>query len=48
VRDEPAPDEFEAWLMERCAAERAADGAQRAMTLFIWDQWQLAIRAPDV
>jgi hypothetical protein len=48
VRDEPAPDEFEAWLLDRCLAEGVADGAQRAMALFIWDQWQLALRAPDV
>lgn len=48
VRDEPAPDEFEAWLLDRCLAEGFADGAQRAMALFIWDQWQLAQRAPDV
>jgi hypothetical protein len=48
VRDEPAPDEFEAWLMDRCMAEGVGDGAQRAMALFIWDQWQVALRAPDV
>ena len=48
VRDEPAPDEFEAWLMDRCEAEGVADGAQRAMALIIWDQWQLALRAPDI
>jgi hypothetical protein len=48
VRDEPSPDEFEAWLLDRCLAEGEADGAHRAMSLFIWDQWQLALRAPDV
>jgi hypothetical protein len=48
VRDEPAPDEFESWLLDRCLAEGVADGAQRAMALFIWDQWQLAQQAPDV
>ena len=48
VRDAPAPDEFEPWLMARCEAEGVADGAQRAMALFIWDQWQLALHAPDV
>ena len=48
VRDEPAPDEFEAWLMDRYEAEGVADGAQRAMALVIWDQWQLALRAPDI
>lgn len=48
VRDEPAPDEFEAWLLDRCLAAGVADGAPRAMALFIWDQWQLAQQAPDV
>lgn len=48
VRDGPAPDEFEGWLMHRCEAEGVADGAMRAMALSIWDQWQLAQRAPDV
>jgi hypothetical protein len=48
VHDDPAPDDFEAWLLDRCMAEGVADGAQRAMALFIWDQWQLALRAPDI
>lgn len=48
VRNDPAPDEFEAWLLNRCYEEGVADGAVRAMALFIWDQWQLAQRAPDV
>lgn len=48
VRDEPAPDEFEAWLLERCEAEGVGNGATRAMALSIWDQWHLALRAPDI
>jgi hypothetical protein len=48
VSDNPAPDEFEAWLVDRCLARGDADGAERAMSLFIWDQWQLAQWAPDV
>jgi hypothetical protein len=48
VRDDPAPDEFEAWLLARCEAEGAGDGAMRAMALSVWEQWQLAQRAPDV
>ena len=48
VRDEPAPDEFEAWLLNRCLEEGVADGAVRAMALSIWDQWQLAQRSPDI
>lgn len=48
IRDDPAPDKFEAWLMTRCEAQGVGDGAVRAMALSIWDQWQLAQRAPDV
>lgn len=48
VRDEPAPDEFEGWLLDQCLAEGVSDGAQRAMALYIWDHWQLAQHAPDV
>ena len=48
IRDDPAPDEFEGWLLDRCEKEGAGDGAMRAMALAVWDQWQLAQRAPDV
>lgn len=48
VREDPAPDEFEAWLLHRCEMEGVGDGAIRAMALSVWDQWQLAQRAPDV
>lgn len=48
VRENPSPDEFEGWLMERCTTDGPADGPRRAMALMIWDQWQLAQRAPDV
>jgi hypothetical protein len=48
VRDDPAPDEFEGWLLSRCEAEGIGDGAVRAMALAIWDQWRLASQAPDV
>lgn len=48
VREEPAPDEFEGWLLSRCEREGVGDGAMRAMALSVWDQWQLAQHAPDV
>ena len=48
VRDQPSPDEFEGWLLAQCEAKGVGDGAVRAMALAIWDQWQLAQRAPDV
>lgn len=48
VRDAPAPDDFERWLVERCLAEGEHDGAHRAMALGIWHEWQVASRAEDV
>ena len=48
VRENPSGGEFEAWLLDRCLADGVADGPRRAMALVIWDQWQLAQRAPDV
>jgi hypothetical protein len=42
VRADPAPDAFEAWLVQRCLAAGPADGPVRAMALSIWDEWQLA------
>ncbi len=48
VRDKPAPDAFEGWLLQRCEAQGTGDGATRAMALAIWEQWQLTLRAPDV
>lgn len=48
VRDAPAPEDFERWLLARCLAEGASDGAHRAMALAIWNEWQVALRAEDV
>lgn len=45
VSEAPDADDFERWLLERCMAEGEADGATRAMALFIWQQWQLASEA---
>ena len=45
VADDPEPDDFEAWLVERCAREGLADGPVRAMALTIWDEWRLASTA---
>ena len=42
VRADPEPDDFEAWLVERCEREGASDGPVRAMALVIWDEWRLA------
>ena len=48
VRDAPAPEQFERWLLERCVAQGVSDGAHRAMALSIWHEWQLASRAGSV
>ncbi len=47
VAEDPEPEDFEAWLLERCLAAGHGSGAVRAMALSIWDEWQLAESAPD-
>ncbi|MDQ2766301.1 MAG: hypothetical protein M3Y30_04005 [Gemmatimonadota bacterium] len=42
VRDAPAAERFERWLLERCVAQGVSDGAHRAMALSIWHEWQMA------
>jgi hypothetical protein len=43
VRDDPDPDAFEGWLVERCAsAVSAPSGAVRAMALDVLAEWRLA------
>jgi hypothetical protein len=44
VRDDPAPEAFEAWLAGRCIAEGAGDGGLRAVALGIRDEWRLALQ----
>jgi hypothetical protein len=46
VRDDPDPDAFEAWLVQRCLDAGVADGAVRAMAMSIRDEWALAATAP--
>jgi hypothetical protein len=48
VREAPAPEHFERWLLERCVAQGESDGAHRAMALSIWHEWQLASHAGGV
>ena len=40
VRDDPEPDGFEAWLLERCLRVDEGSGGVRAMALSIWDEWR--------
>ena len=44
VADDPEPDEFEGWLLERTLSAGAGSGGVRAMALGIWDEWKLATR----
>ena len=43
VADDPAPDEFEGWLLEQCLAAGPLAGATRAMALDVRDEWRMAI-----
>jgi anaerobic selenocysteine-containing dehydrogenase len=49
VRDDPAPDAFEAWLLERCLAGegQAGVGAVRAMAMDVLLEWRLARSVPS-
>jgi hypothetical protein len=43
VRDDPDPDAFEGWLLERCvSAAFAPSGPVRAMALDVLAEWRLA------
>ena len=42
VAADPDPDDFEAWLLEECAAAGPAEGGMRAMALSIFEEWRLA------
>src|SRR5882672_4823653 len=48
VEADPDPDEFEAWLLERCLARAEDDaiGAMRAMAREILAEWRLASASP--
>ena len=48
VADDPEPEAFEGWLVERCAAaaDRVSPGAVRAMALDIFAEWRLAAASP--
>src|SRR6266571_178551 len=46
VRDDPAPDAFEGWLLERCLSGEPASGPVRAMALEVLAEWRSAWRVP--
>jgi hypothetical protein len=45
VAADPDPNEFEAWLLEQCAAAGPDEGGMRAMALSIFEEWRLALHA---
>jgi hypothetical protein len=45
VAADPDAAEFEAWLLEQCAAAGPAEGGVRAMALSIFEEWRLAHEA---
>jgi hypothetical protein len=47
VRDDPPSEGLEQWLLTRCVVEGESDGPLRAMALSIWDEWRLAVSAPE-
>jgi hypothetical protein len=42
IRDDPDPDDFEGWLLQRCLSSPAGSGPARAMALEILGEWRLA------
>lgn len=47
AREDPAPEAFEGWLLEQCLRKGAGEGGWRAVAMEIWNDWQLAERAPS-
>ena len=48
IADDPDPDTFEAWLLDRCldGTDAPSFGALRAMARDILDEWRLAAASP--
>jgi len=42
VRQDPDPDAYEGWLLERCLTPGGASGPMRAMALEVLSDWRLA------
>jgi hypothetical protein len=49
VRDDPAPDDFEEWLLGQCLAApgTVSTGSVRSMALEVLAEWRLAQMRPD-
>lgn len=46
VRQDPDPDAYEAWLLERCVTPGEPSGPMRAMALDVLSEWRLAQTSP--
>lgn len=42
VRDDPPPDAYEGWLLQRCLGAEGASGPVQAMAREIFAEWRLA------
>jgi hypothetical protein len=49
IADDPEPEAFEGWLLERCqaGAETVSLGAMRAMARDVFAEWRLATVSPE-
>lgn len=47
VQEDPAPEAFEAWLLQRCLEASPASGAMRVMALEVLNEWRLAAASPS-
>ncbi len=45
--DDPEPEDFEGWLLDRCLAVGPGNGGVHAMALSILEEWRLAAAAGD-
>jgi len=46
VREDPSPDGYEGWLLERCLTSDDPSGPVRAMALDVLAEWQMAQTSP--
>jgi hypothetical protein len=47
VREDPEPDAYEGWLVERCVTPDGASGPVRAMALDVMAEWEMARRSDE-
>lgn len=47
VREDPAPEAFENWLLQKCLAAGLCGGPVHAMALDLLHEWRLALASPS-